>query len=94
MDIFFVPNTFEGFYNCGLEASLQGCLLVVGNHPRNGVWDYCSKKNCHVYERLEEVPEILELPEFKRVSLNQESIYKNIPTRNEAMKILIKIIGG
>ena len=91
-DIFFIPSKYEGFYNCGVEAAMQGCLLVGSYYKSNGIGDYVGFHTGHIYDTLEEARQILLKPDFKRVAKCQALIRKRIGTRKQNMKKLVECL--
>jgi glycosyltransferase involved in cell wall biosynthesis len=50
MDVFVCCSSLEGFYNPGVEAAINGCLLMVNDNPRNGAMDYTTESTAYIYE--------------------------------------------
>lgn len=92
MDIFYCPNTTEGFYNPGIEASIQGSLIVSHTEWRNGCGDYCSPPTAHVCRSMPEVVDAIKNPDFTKVVRMQKLIREKIGTREENMKKMVEII--
>ena len=92
MDVFVCCSSNEGFYNPGVEAAMNGCLLWVNNNPRNGAMDYVNYDTALIYSPLDwcvsgtyfNVENM-----FSRVAKCQNLIREKIGSRKKNMERLV-----
>ena len=91
--IWFAPTVLEGLHNVPMEAALCGCLVVCNDQASNGMLlDYAFPgKTAMVYHSLETAAKYIERPRWELVTNMQDHIRKNICSRKQNMKKLIKI---
>lgn len=92
MHIFLCPNKLEGFYNCGAEAALCGCLLVVSARQRNGLGDYANVNTAHIYDTVEGACHAIENPDPTKIDKMQHHLRDHIGTREVNMQRLVEAL--
>lgn len=91
---FFCPNILEGLYNCAIEASLRGCLLVVANEPRNGMMDYCDGSTAVLFDDLSSVEVAMSRADRALVERCQRTIVDVIGTRERNMRRMVEVLSA
>ena len=98
MDVFVCCSKFEGFYNPGAEASIQGCVLLGNNVKSNGCSDYLNSYTGYKYENVETVKQLIEKLTIEemtnKVSNCQQLIREKIGSRKTNMKRFVRILEG
>ena len=93
---FMCSSILEGHYNPASEATWNGCALLVNNCKRNGVHGSIDKQHMYVYEDVSDIPEIIKNVDPKeyleKVEGAQNDLIKNVGTRSECMKKMIRIL--
>ena len=81
MNYFWIPNKFEGFYNCGVEAIWNGCAIITPHNTpiSSGICDYV-------------VADPIMLSTKEAVSRSQNIIKEKIGTREKNMKRMVRLI--
>lgn len=92
MDVFVCCSSLEGFFNPGVEAAMQGCVIVCNNLLQNGCTDYCNGDTSHIYNNLKEAAKFILNPDFKKVKKMQGYIFNNIGNRKQAMEWMVKCL--
>ena len=103
-DIFFCTSKREGFYNCGAEAAMNGCLLIGNSNSKNGCGDYLTPETGYIYNNINEVPALLKSLDIRhrthdkmdevieKVTNCQKLIIEKIGSRSDCMKRMVKIL--
>ena len=95
------PSELEGLHNCPMEASLCGCGLVVTDHPRGGIGDYCiHEKTCLKYisrdldQAAKYTRRLLEDDAERHELQNNMShlLHSKIGTRKDNMRRLLELL--
>ena len=94
--IWFAPTSLEGLHNVPMEAALCGCLVICGNHPRNGMLgDYVfANETAMVYSSMEEAQAMLQAPNWGLVEPMQSCIRERIGGREQNMKRFAQLLEG
>ena len=96
MDVFVCSSSLEGFYNPGVEASVNGCLLLCNNNTRNGCSDYATRETSHIYNsqylNCNEILNIFDHLDFAKVEKCQKLIQEKIGTRSKNMKKMVRVL--
>ncbi len=103
-DIFFCTSKREGFYNCGVEAVMNGCLLIGNSNYKNGCVDYLTPETGYIYNNTNEVPALLKSLDIRhrthdkmdevieKVTNCQKLIKEKIGSRSDNMRSMIKVL--
>ncbi len=91
-NIWLAPTEKEGFHNVAAEANLCGNLIVCNRKKKNGMGDYANDETAEIYDSVDEMPDILNNPDFNKVEKMQELIREKIGNRRNCMKRLVRIL--
>ena len=86
--VWYSPTELEGLHNCPMEASLSGCGIVVNDHERNGMSDYCIDGNTALVYKSRDLDEAMSKIELL---LNDDLLRAKL--KNNMNSLLIKKIG-
>jgi len=93
-DIFLCPNVHEGFYNCGAEATLCGCaLLVDANQPQNGMSDYATADSAMFYRDAKQAAQWLVYPDYSKVDAAKAKV-RAIGDRATNMARMVEVLSA
>jgi len=93
-DIFVCPNTHEGFYNCGAEAALCGCaLLVDARQAKGGTSDYATTDSAMMYRDTAEAVKWLRKPDFGKIPVAQAKL-RAIGDRKTNMARMVEVLSA
>jgi hypothetical protein len=90
-ETFYCPNTREGFYNCGYEAALCGCILITSDYPCNGMGDYATSETAHVVSSVEQAAEAARSPDVFKIPKMLRRLTE-IGDRKTNMERLVKLL--
>jgi len=88
---FFCPNVREGFYNCGYEAALCGCLLLVSSYAENGMSDYATPTTAHIFGSLEDAVAEIANADFEKIPQMNRALAA-IGNRRTNMKRMVETL--
>jgi len=83
---YFAPQTLGGLANPPMEAALCGALIVCPGVLESGLSDYANKDTAIIYERLEDIPALLESADFGKVAAMSEVLINKIGSREKNMQ--------
>jgi len=92
MSVFVCCSDLEGFYNPGVEAAMQGCVIVANNNSRNGCMDYCTPETAHIHLSPVTAAENILNPDFTKVDKMRDIIKTKIGTRKQNMERMIECL--